>query len=165
MRERSEHHGEPSPERELLGRPFLDAGRPRASGSPTGPPDLEDADPGGGGSGRLRDDIRPYLMTGGRTAAAGPQVAMETVVVLSRLARNGPIPRQAFERARILRRCQQPCSVAELAARLDVPLGVTTVLVTDLITEGLLDASTARREQQAYDVEFLKRLIAGVSAL
>jgi hypothetical protein len=160
------HHGEPPPEPELLGRPFLDAGQGAPTASPgrhTDPTDSLDAivDP----SGRLRDDIRPYLMTGGRTAAAGPQVAMETVVALSRLARNGPIPRQAFERARILRRCQQPCSVAELAARLDIPLGVASVLVTDLIAEGLLDASTARREQQAHDVDFLRRLIAGVSAL
>lgn len=159
-------HGEPPPEPEFAGRPFLDAGPCAPAGPPGRRADPTDGlNPGTDLSRQLRDDIRPYLMTGGRTAAAGPAVAMETVVALSRLARNGPIPRQAFERARILRRCQQPCSVAELAARLDIPLGVATVLVTDLITEGLLDASTARREQQAHDVEFLKRLIAGVSAL
>ena len=160
------HHGEPPPEPELLGRPFLDA----RQGTPTALPgrhadSADSLDPIADPSRRLRDDIRPYLMTGGRTAATGPQVAMETVVALSRLARNGPIPRQAFERARILHRCQQPCSIAELAARLDIPLGVATVLVTDLIAEGLLDASTAQREQQANDVQFLRRLIAGVSAL
>jgi hypothetical protein len=116
---------------------------------------------------RLRDDIRPYLMTGGRTVAAGcvPAVALETVVALSRLARSGPTARQTFERDRILRECQRPCSVAEVAARLHLPLGVAVVLITDLIADGLLDASGARREEQAHDVQFLERLIAGVSAL
>jgi hypothetical protein len=151
--------GEPEPERELTGRPFLeraDLGYGRQPPRDGGPPPPV-AHP--------QHDIRPYLMTGGRTVATGPPVAMETVVVRSRLARNGPVPRQAFERARILQECHRPCSVAEVAARLHLPLGVAAVLVTDLIIDGLLDASTARREKQAHDIELLERLIAGVSAL
>lgn len=155
----SRHHCEPEPERELTGRPFLEHGdlgygrqAPRAYGPP--PPVTP-----------VQNDIRPYLMTGGRTVATGPPVVMETVVVLSRLARNGPVARQAFERAQILRECHRPCSVAEVAARLHLPLGVAVVLVTDLILDGLLDASAARRENQAHDVALLERLIAGVSAL
>ncbi len=117
-----------------------------------------------GRTGQPRDDVRPYLMTGGRTRAGGPPIAMETVVVLSTLARRGPVARQAFERARILREARVPRSVAEVAARLQLPLGVATVLITDLLTDGLLEASTVRWEQ-AHDIELLERLIAGVSAL
>jgi hypothetical protein len=149
------HHGE----HELLGRPFLDGTLP-APQDAAGPPPVPDLPV---------QDVRPYLMTGGRTSA-GPgdgtvAVAMETVVVLSWLSRNGPVARQAFERGRILRECRQPHSVAELAARLHLPLGVVIVLTTDLLADGLLDAATARPEQQAHDVTFLERLIAGVSAL
>ena len=151
-------------ERDLLRRPFLDrsAGRYPSpySGPPyPGPPPETTFAPG------PQQDVRPYLMTGGRTTATGADVAMETVVVLTALARNGPTPRQAFERAQRLRLCRRPTSVAELAARLGIPLGVAVVLVTDLLADGLLDAATARREQQAFDVAFLERLIAGVSAL
>lgn len=150
----SRDYGAAEPERELLGRPFLD----HAPGPDRGPAPPPLAPVG------AKNDIRPYLMTGGRTATADTTVAMETVVVLSSLARSGPIVRQSFERALILRESRRPCSVAELAARLRVPLGVAVVLVTDLIADNLLDASRARREQ-ALDVEFLERLIAGVSAL
>ena len=103
-------------------------------------------------------------MTGGRTVPTGPSVAMETIVVLSNLGHHGPVPRQAFERARILRECRLPRSVAEVAARLQIPLGVATVLITDLLADGLLDASSIRWEQSD-DIELLERLIAGVSAL
>jgi hypothetical protein len=146
-------------ERELLSRPFLDRPRPSpysdAPSSPVSDPSVQ--------------NVRPYLMTGGRTGAVSADgtvaVAMETVVVLSWMARNGPVTRQAFERGRILRDCRQPRSVAEIAARLHLPLGVVTVLVIDLLADGLLDAATAQPEQQSHDVDFLERLIAGVSAL
>jgi hypothetical protein len=163
-----DHAGSPG-ERELLGRPFLDwaAHLPPEPEPHRDPHRDSHRDSHRDPVARLHNDIRPYLMTGGRTVAAAgvPAVAMETVVVLSRLARNGPAARQAFERDRILRECRRPCSVAEVAARLRFPLGVAIVLITDLIADGLLDASAARREEQAYDVQFLERLIAGVSAL
>jgi hypothetical protein len=149
----------PDHERALLDRPFLDGPRPAPYGAADPPPA---SDP-------PLQDVRPYLMTGGRTSTAPGDgtvvVAMETVVVLSWLSRNGPVSRQAFERGRILRDCREPRSVAEIAARLHLPLGVVTVLVTDLLADGLLDAAMARPEQQSYDVDFLERLIAGVSAL
>jgi hypothetical protein len=151
----SHHPHGPELEREPLARPFLD-GYGLLPATPVEPePTLDSWPP---------SDIRPYLMTGGRTSVTDPAVAMETVVVISRCARNGPIPRQAFERARILSECRRPSSVAEVATRLRLPLGVAVVLVTDLIADGLLEGSGAQREQ-AVDVEFLERLIAGVSAL
>jgi hypothetical protein len=157
------HEGHPDTERELLGRPFVDR-IPRPPSWQPVPPGRADDGAGAGEEAQPRNDIRPYLMTGGRTMASGPPVAMETIVVLSNLARRGPVPRQAFERAQILRECQVPSSVAEVAARLQLPLGVATVLITDLLADGLLDASAVRWEQ-AHDIALLERLIAGVSAL
>jgi hypothetical protein len=109
-------------------------------------------------------EVRPYLLTGGRTQARGAQVAMETVV----LATGASLPRgfgaAGMERTQILQLCDRPCSAAEVAARLELPLGVALVLVTDLVADGLLEASTVA-PRQADDVFFLERLIAGVAAL
>ena len=103
-------------------------------------------------------------MTGGRTGAGRIPVAMETVVIVSHFVRRGRPARQAFERARILDDCWEPKSVAEVAARQSLPLGVALVLVADLIGDGLLDAADTQ-PQQSHDVTFLERLIAGVGAL
>lgn len=108
---------------------------------------------------------RPYLITGGRTGPGRIKIGIETSVVISDLAlAHAAADRATFERARILRRCQQPCSVAELAAHLRLALVVTQVLVGDLVEDGLLEATTIGTEQ-ADDVELLERLIRGVHAL
>ena len=142
----------PPSDGEPLVRPFLHRG-------PAGPADV----PPSGGD--LRGEVRPYLMTGGRTsAAAHVHVAMETVVMISDLARTARPERVAFERASVLAECAQPRSVAEVAARLHLPLMVALVLVGDLVGEGLLEASTTVA-RQADDVAFLERLIHGVTSL
>ena len=170
---------------EPLGRPFLTGtGRPAAAqpgahpGSWPGPRANElfrptpRGNPAGGWDQRdepqryedHEGEVRPYLLTGGRTSAHGTTVAMETII-LATGARSSRGPDAAgLERARILRLADQPCSTAEVAARLHLPLQVTLVLVADLVAEGLLDA-TAVGLSQADDVLFLERLIAGVAAL
>jgi Protein of unknown function (DUF742) len=142
----------PEPGREVLARPFLTDPRPAGLPPEAGPEGSDD------------QQVRPYLMTGGRTSAQRGAVAIETVVVVSPLASGKPAPGVRFERAQILRLCREPRSVAEVSALLRVPLGVARVLVADLVTEGLLDAR-ASRPRVALDVQFLERLIDGVSAL
>jgi hypothetical protein len=163
---------------EPLARPFLLHGASGPPGSP-GPgattdvhrhehydrldshdrPDRDEA-----GTAGAHHEVRPYLLTGGRTQARGAAVAMETIVLATGArAVRGP-DAAGLERARILQLCERPCSAAEVAARLHLPLQVALVLVTDLVAEGLLDA-TAVATGQADDVLFLERLIAGVAAL
>lgn len=137
---------------EPLVRPFMFRGQ----GGPTG------ALPAHDGS---RRDVRPYLVTGGRTSASpNVGVAMETIVMRSDLARGGRSSQVEFERTAVLAECEQPCSVAEVAARVGLPLMVALVLVGDLVGEGLLEASWAA-PRQADDIAFLERLIHGVRAL
>ena len=143
---------DPEPDRDVLARPFLTD--PRASGLP----------PVAGSDGPDDPQVRPYLMTGGRTSAGRGAVAMETVVVVSPIAGGQHATGVRFERAQILRLCREPRSVAEVSALLRVPLGVAQVLVADLIADGLLDSRTSR-PREALDVRFLERLIDGVSAL
>ncbi len=110
------------------------------------------------------DRVRPYLITTGRTSPEDAAVQMQTVVVSAAAAEVSPGPKGTVEHARIIELCRKPHSVAELAAGLRVPLGVARVLVGDLLGSGLL-ATGPSVPQQATDVPFLERLIAGVSAL
>src|SRR4051794_41516494 len=79
-----------------------------------------------------RTVVRPYMLTGGRTNSSlgvfelhAPVLALIAPEQLGR----GATP----ETRRIVELCQTPMSVAELAARLSVPVGVCRVLVGDLV--------------------------------
>jgi Protein of unknown function (DUF742) len=77
----------------------------------------------------MSDLVRPFVMTGGRTRAAD-SLRVETLVQTS--ADTGEA---AFEAGRILQLCRTPHSIAEVAANLQLPLGVARVLVGDLVAE------------------------------
>jgi Protein of unknown function (DUF742) len=129
---------------EPLGRPFLD----RALG--TGPEVAGD------------DDVRPYLVTGGRTRAAS-DLALEALVRTTSRGRRAPA---AFESAQVLALCAEFTSTAEVAARLHLPLGVARVLIGDLTAGGLLEVcDTPQARALGEDPAFLERLIHGVAAL
>ncbi len=107
--------------------------------------------PGGGERG-----VRPYLLTRGRTRS-GRLAGFETLVVITehgreRLASLGP------EHRALLRLATAPVSVAELSARLTLPLGVTQVLAGDLVGGGLL-AEHAGAVDGAKDPALLRRVI------
>jgi Protein of unknown function (DUF742) len=164
------HDGEFSADDEPLGRPFL-PGSPSSPTSGASPGSRPPLIPGSAAADEppievlnAGSQVRPYLLTGGRTRARGPAVAMETVVLATGAAPAWRPAAAGVERLRILQLCERPCSAAEVAARLELPLGVALVLVTDLVAEGLLDASMVA-PRQADDVVFLERLIAGVAAL
>lgn len=77
--------------------------------------------------------VRPFIVTGGRTLPLAENLRIETLVVADRAALSAPL---RFELATVVRLCQQPCSVAEIAAALRVPLGVARVVVGDLMAAG-----------------------------
>lgn len=142
---------EPSTGRELV--PMSGAGRYERHD--TGPP----AEPAG-----HHAEVRPYLLTGGRTQSRGTAVAMETIVLASGLRPVRVQDAAGQERLSIVQLAGRPCSTAEVAAWLHLPLQVALVLVSDLVAEGLLHASRVTTNQSD-DVHFLERLIAGVAAL
>src|SRR5690348_10256655 len=78
--------------------------------------------------------VRPFIVTGGRTRPVDERLRMETLVSAAPAALSAPL---GFERRRIVELCQQPRSVAEVAAGLGVPVGVARVLIADLIAERL----------------------------
>jgi hypothetical protein len=128
-------------------RPFLERGRALSS-----PPDAS-------GEGHPHTGVRADTITRSR-AHASVHLEFETTAV----GRDAAIA-QRFERGDIVRLCDsEPLSVAELSARLHVPIGVVRVVAADLLTEGLLE-SFHPTENVADDVLLLTRLIAGVRAL
>jgi hypothetical protein len=80
--------------------------------------------------------IRPFLVTGGRTRPVVPDLSVETLVSAQPGARYRPLTAEA---RRLVELCDQPRSVAELAALLRLPLGVTRVLIGDLAAERILE--------------------------
>lgn len=89
-----------------------------------------------GGDGGRRSPVRPYALTGGRTARAA--LPPETVVAAA-VPDGAPETGRSPETARILALSRPWCSVAELSALLRLPLGVVKVLVQDLADDGLVD--------------------------
>lgn len=94
-----------------------------------------DDDPDGGSSTGRR--IRPYTITGGRTAVGGPEIPLEAQILTSNHQPIDP-SRYRWETARLVQMLEAPMALIEVAARLRVPVGVARVLVSDLVAEGVL---------------------------
>ena len=78
---------------------------------------------------------RPYALTGGRTTPVDEDVALEALVEVTWEGHDA-LGDLTFEAADIIRLTRETLSVAEVAARLSLPLGVARVLVADLAAEG-----------------------------
>ncbi len=139
-------------------RPFLS--RPGATGSMVGT--------------RTEDDtpettvVRAYMMTAGthpgQLADTRIHLAFESMVSLTDRGRASVVSLQ-FERAKIARLVsQQSQSVAEIAATLRIPLGVTQVLCADMVGADLLEHHHSNANLSD-DVSLLTRLINGVRSL
>ncbi len=102
--------------------------------------------------------IRPFLLTGGRTRPVEETVRLEAQVIARPTAALDPV---RFEALQIVEACRQITSVAEVAARLRLPLGVVRVLVADLVAEEQL----VLVEQQKLSVDLLERIRDRVRAL
>ncbi|WP_084598634.1 DUF742 domain-containing protein [Actinoplanes subtropicus] len=79
--------------------------------------------------------VRPFMLTGGRTTPLHDGLRIETLLRAAPAALSAPL---RFESRRVVELCQQPMSVADVAVGLRAPLGVTRVIVADLIADGYL---------------------------
>jgi len=108
--------------------------------------------------------IRPYLLTGGRTRGS-VELALETPL---RATPEGEaaLPELVLESEQIVRYCQEPTSVTELAARLGLPLQVTRVLTADLIDDGFVQAHISDQfSTDRPDLNLLERVLDGLQGL
>jgi hypothetical protein len=102
--------------------------------------------------------VRPFLVTGGRTRPLKDGLRIETMVSALPAALSAPL---RFELRRIVELCQSPRSVAEVAVRLEVPLGVARVLVADLVSSGYVTCT----ESAEIPIDVIERIRDRVRAL
>ncbi|CFA20144.1 DUF742 domain-containing protein [Mycobacterium tuberculosis] len=109
--------------------------------------------------------VRPYTLTAGRT---GTDVDLPLQAPVQPLPA-GPAGRwPAYDmRRRILQLCIGSPSVAEISARLDLPVGVARVLVGDLVTSGYLRVHATLTDRSTRDErhELIGRTLRGLKAL
>jgi hypothetical protein len=105
--------------------------------------------------------VRPYALTGGRTR---PEHAypLEALVVTSLAGERFDANRSPEARA-ICELCTHSRSVAEIAAHLHVPFGVTRVLVGDLADDGLV--LVHGQSEDTPNADLLERVLSGLYQL
>ena len=109
--------------------------------------------------------VRPYTLTAGRTNA-GVDIPLEAPVqtLQAGQAHRWPVD---DARGKIIQLCVKSPSVAEISARLNLPIGVTRVLVGDLVLSGYLRVHRTLTEQSTRDErhELIGRTLRGLKAL
>jgi hypothetical protein len=108
--------------------------------------------------------VRPYTLTAGRTTS---RVHLPMEAPVETLNEKAPRWPASDVRGQILTLCAASPSVAEIAARLSLPLGVARVLVGDLVTQGYLRVHGTLDESATYDErrELIGRTLRGLRAL
>lgn len=109
--------------------------------------------------------VRPYTLTAGRTHT-DVSLPLEAPVQTMRAAHPNQWP-VSDPRGLIVELCQAAPSVAEISARLNLPLGVARVLVGDLVTSGYLRVRPTLTEASTRDErrELIGRTLRGLRAL
>ena len=92
--------------------------------------------------------IRPYTMTGGRTGADQPYIALEALVSATPTGLRNK-HQYRWEAARVIDLSTSETAIVEIAARLDIPIGVVRVVVADLAHRGAVQISEPPSEVPA----------------
>jgi len=109
--------------------------------------------------------VRPYTLTAGRTDTSVDLPLEAPVQTLQAgLAHKWP-PNDV--KAKIIQLCTKSPSVAEISARLDLPLGVARVLVGDLVMSRYLRVRRTLTDHSTLDErrELIGRTLRGLKAL
>ncbi len=103
--------------------------------------------------------VRPFIITGGRTATSRPELRWEAMVEAT-----GSAPAaQSSDQQAIISAAVTPVSIAELSAQLRLPTAVVAIVVEDL-----LDADAVRVHQTdpvEIELSALTRMIERVRSL
>ncbi|MFJ5262501.1 DUF742 domain-containing protein [Streptomyces sp. NPDC088387] len=89
---------------------------------------------------RQEDPDRLYTLTGGRSRAGRDDLDLVALVV----SECDPVPGMQSEHAAILRMCQLPTAVVEIAADLRLPVGITKILLSDMLDAGRITVRPPR---------------------
>src|SRR5262245_38035811 len=113
--------------------------------------------------------VRPYAVTGGRTRPK-VDIAIEALVETTQKGRASG--RDGFSQGREQQYIVTLCdgrlqSLAEISARMQLPLGVARVLVADMASEGMVAVyePTSIDGNDAVGTELLERVLSGLRKL
>jgi len=106
------------------------------------------------------DLVRPFVMTGGRTKAERRDLRLETMLRTVASVAGGSL---TSEQEAMVRLCREPMSIAELAARLDLVVGVATIVAGDLVDAGYLEVH--HTDPVDIELDALTRMIERVRAI
>jgi hypothetical protein len=107
--------------------------------------------------------IRPYTLTGGRTRT--DKIGLDLLTLVVALTSVTDAANLAPEYARIVRLAQQPLSVAEVAAYVELPLPVVKVLLGDLIEQQHVIFRSATPLTAHPDERILQAVLDGIRKL
>ncbi|MEV4162236.1 DUF742 domain-containing protein [Nonomuraea dietziae] len=108
--------------------------------------------------------VRPYVVTRGRTEPVRGSFDLISLAV----AVGGPPGPEAGldpEHLAIARLCHEPISVAEIAARLDLPAGTIRVLLGDLFDQGFVTVQDPQPEVDMQDEKMYRAVLDGLRSL
>ncbi|MBO0823463.1 MAG: DUF742 domain-containing protein [Actinobacteria bacterium] len=84
--------------------------------------------------------VRPYALTRGRTEPSGDAIDLLALVTVTEASADEFVLEPEY--LAVLRHCQQPTPVADIASDLDLPLGVVRILLSDMREHGLITIGT-----------------------
>lgn len=142
-------------------RPFQEAPWHGGPGRPTSEGPSLGTLPGDAPAGPL---VRPYTMTRGRTRPRDGAARLDMITIVMAAHEPGMESLEPEQEA-ILRLCRKPLSVAELSARLDLPLTVVKVLVSDLVARGDVHTRAAVPVSQLPEKKVLQAVLDGIRRL
>jgi hypothetical protein len=102
-------------------------------------------------------------MTRGRTRPVYADLEIEALV--STTSQGERTPKLTVEQRAIAGLCRDILSIADNSARLDLPLGVTRVLVGDMADEGLVLVHRPAQAGERPDLALLERVLYGLRTL
>ncbi|MFC9995806.1 DUF742 domain-containing protein [Nocardia sp. NPDC127526] len=108
---------------------------------------------------------RLYTLTGGRSRPDSDAFDLVTLVV----SECDPAPGMQSEHAAILDMCRRPTAVVEIAAELRLPVGIATILLSDLLHAGKITVRHPRYTTGAWnslpDTTTLEKVLVGLRNL
>lgn len=107
--------------------------------------------------------VRPYALTRGRTRSSKIELDLVTLVVALQPEVHAQIVEA--ECANVLWVCEHPLSVAEVAAKVDLPLCVVKVLLSDLIERNYVIYRTGWGSTQTPDMNTMQKVLDGIRRL
>jgi Protein of unknown function (DUF742) len=108
--------------------------------------------------------VRPYAVTAGRTTPVRGAFDLISIVLAARVDMPHGVE-LAPEAHDILRACQEPVSVAEISAYLDLPAGTVKVLLGDLLALHLIHTRAPSPPIGLPDEPVLQAVMHGLRAL